>query len=74
MSRRNCRLRRRRDLGVILFGVLGRLYLAAQQLGKLDRLALAASARHALTVIATLPFLIVIRYCMVLPQKVRTTT
>src|SRR5574340_1163338 len=42
------RLRRRRDLGVILFGVLGRLDLTTQQLGELNRLALAASARRTL--------------------------
>ena len=36
------RLRRRRDLGEILFRVLGHLDLAAQQLGKLERLAGAA--------------------------------
>ena len=63
------RARRRHDLGVILFGVLGGLDLTTQQLSKFERLARRSPPATFCTVIVTRPFLMVIRYCIAAYSK-----
>ena len=67
------RLRRRHDLGVILFRALGCLDLAAQQLGKLEQLAGAARPAMFCIVMVTRLFVMAIRYCIATSQNVLTT-